>query len=214
MDKDREEVLLKEYEICEQDSNSASANNWTVIGIFSTVSVGSLAVVVFKLIDIQNSNYNWQSLGFVIILACTAIIVLMFLKQWTSRVTFLLGNNNLRMREIEKILGMYNNIRIWERDNWDDMPSSVKKRLVDSFELLCSRCEKKVKCEQTKTECEDYKNDLANRNKLKLPKGLRSPSTGRNILGRFFNLLFIMWGATILYSLALLILSIVNPNTP
>jgi hypothetical protein len=213
---ERDEILLKEYEICEQDNNSASANNWTVIGIFASISVGSLAAIIFQLVDKPYDTLKWHSFLLVIIVAIMAIVVISFLKAWTGRVSFLLAQNNHRMREIEKILGMQRGINIWAADNWDDLPVTYREQLVSHWELLCFKCErnpksdnfdsiKNIKCDSSYTNCLMYKKKLAKSKQSELPKGLRPPDTGRKIISYFFDYLSATWGLFSIVALGLML---------
>ncbi len=212
MDRDRIDILLREYEICEQDNVSASANAWTVIGIFSSIGLGALGAVIYKTIEV---NFNWQSLVLILVLGFMAIIVLHFLESWTKRATFLISSNNNRMREIEKILGMSKNMRIWELDGWEDMPLETRKRIVNNWEMLCSRCENREICEKTEEEkvqieCKKYKDNIAQRQLPDVPNRLRPPDTGRRVLSEFFKLLYIPWTLIILFSIGLLLYKLVE----
>ena len=204
---EKKEILLKEYEVCQQDNIAASANAWTVISIFSSISIGSIGAVIYKTIEV---NYDWRSLVLIIILSFMAIIVIHFLESWTKRATFLIGVNNNRMREIEKLLNMRKNSNIWEIDAWDDMPFTTKERIVSRWHMLCSKCENKDICqkqdtsEKKKSECARYKKQICNGKRSEIPSGLGPPATGRQVLSRFFQLLYIPWSLVILFSIVIL----------
>jgi len=99
----REGVLLKEYEICQQDSSNMISAHWTVVGIFIGINTGLLGAVAYILNSYSlGSNIRW----IVGALGLASILIIACLYLWLRRVNFLVDINNRRMYQIERELGM------------------------------------------------------------------------------------------------------------
>ncbi len=56
----REEILLKEYEVCQQDINSRASRFWAIVGIFipfNTALLGWIINWITKNLSIVNTTY-------------------------------------------------------------------------------------------------------------------------------------------------------------
>jgi len=102
----REDILLKEYEICQQDSSSMVSAHWTVVGIFIGINTALLGAVAYML---NNGSYSNNIRWIVISLGLASIGILVCLCLWLNRVNFLVCINNRRMYQIERELGMAKN---------------------------------------------------------------------------------------------------------
>lgn len=106
---DRREILLREYECCQQEDHHLMNHYWTIFGILAsgnTITIGLLA---------STTQFELRSLSSVIgilVLAVVAIAMLHYLRLYRRRVDFRIIVNYERMREIEFDLGMWRNWRI------------------------------------------------------------------------------------------------------
>ena len=128
---DRQEILLKEYEVCQQDINFNSSRYWTIVGIFIPVNTAILGWMVYLLIsNIKLDGYiKWGLL--IVLLFCLGMTFIIFaLIYWLDRVNSIIRVNYHRMREIEKFLGMRKNCLVDVLDNhWDQLPKEEQNNL-------------------------------------------------------------------------------------
>jgi hypothetical protein len=124
---DKNDILLKEYEVCEQDISSTSINYWTLAGIFIGISSALLGGLLYGILtNIQVittiSTSDALTLRIIISVLSGAIItILVFLYFWLKRVNYLADRNYERMREIELELGMWKSWRIHSIDRWNEL---------------------------------------------------------------------------------------------
>ncbi len=138
---DREEVLLKEYEVCQLDNNSSGTRFWIAFGIFfgiNTALLGWIAPsIISKSMSLSKNNLEWLSyitdnvgwLVFILVLGLGIIGILISLWLWLNRVNYLIRMNHHRMREIEEVLGMLKNSTIHWLDNRKEVPNEQRERL-------------------------------------------------------------------------------------
>lgn len=134
---DRQEILLKEYELCQQDIIDTSSRYWTIVSIFMAVSTAILGAIATGLIS---GNFISQAIqrhalpqtlvvgSFVFVLGGGIITILVFLMKWLDRVNCLTVINYERMREIETELGMRKNLRVDFNDKIHDKKISIDPR--------------------------------------------------------------------------------------
>lgn len=131
----REEILLKEYELCEEDNNASSSNYWTTVGIFIGVNTALISAIGAGIIA-GFINPRWPSLVLVIAFGVIAIALVIIMHLWLYRVNHLIGVNHYRMREIENELGMMRGTLVWMLDHWDTVDNiEFKRRLVNTWIL-------------------------------------------------------------------------------
>jgi hypothetical protein len=117
---DRNDVLLKEYELCEQQNQSMSHEIWTSTTIFMSASVILLTGLVYATItsDLLTDLFSrWNTkilaqlapLGGIVIVGVGIILIFLYWIGWLKRMQFLTVTNYVRMRQIEKELGMRKN---------------------------------------------------------------------------------------------------------
>ena len=101
----REEILLKEYEVCQQHINSIGTQVWQATAIFLSVNAAVLAYIF------QKEWYGQDVDRFLLALSVSVIfiIILNFLRLWIKRQWFTQLTLYERMREIEDELGMWKN---------------------------------------------------------------------------------------------------------
>jgi hypothetical protein len=130
---DDNSALLKEYELCEQHVHSMSHEIWTSTTIFISATVVLLTGIVYATISsdlladiFSGCRYNtniWSQLIplFSILIVGIGIILIFFhWIAWLKRMKFLTVVNYVRMRQIEKILGMRKNWLAFGYDLEDD----------------------------------------------------------------------------------------------
>lgn len=100
---DEEEILLKEYEVCQSDNNSKGNQSWISFSIIITVNLVLLAQVIYYLVITSSPSDGYSKL-FVIIISLAMVIILLLFKQWDKRVSFHIRLNHRRMREIEEFI--------------------------------------------------------------------------------------------------------------
>ena len=132
---DKQGILLREYETCQEDSRAEASSYWTIFGIFisiNTAIIGGLAYGLFNT-NFINAILNKENIPNIIvkltiltILFMGIILITKFLESWLDRVNYLIQNNNRRMREIEIELGMWKNLRIHILDKWNRIRKKLK----------------------------------------------------------------------------------------
>ena len=143
MNRNRQQVLLKEYEICQQDNSSIGNQIWLSASVLMSANVALLAwfayVIIKELPLLENTEGFVKVLGLVMVLGLVillglAIIAIFYCwKRWLNRMGFLKFINYERMREIETALGMRKNWRAYGLDNFDKpekLTSEEKELLV------------------------------------------------------------------------------------
>ena len=98
----REDTLLKEYEVCQQDSSSMVSAHWTVVGIFIGINTALLGAVAYLLNGAPANHVRW----IVVALGLFSLGVFASLWRWLNRVNSLVRANEQTMRWIETCLGM------------------------------------------------------------------------------------------------------------
>jgi hypothetical protein len=108
----REEILLKEYEACQKHNDSLGQQAWVSISIIITVNL----LVLAQILSIFVKPVPWWALVLLIPLGLLMILVLITFKRWDKRIDFMKLLNNERMREIETVLEMWKNWRVYGSD--------------------------------------------------------------------------------------------------
>jgi len=116
MEKHRQEVLLKEYEICQQHNDSIGSQVWVSTTIFLSINVTLLGGVLYSLLrmdafSVENLIGSIQfpilvPRGLATALGIGIIVILCFWKRWLKRMRFRTAINFERMGTIEDMLGM------------------------------------------------------------------------------------------------------------
>jgi len=101
----REEILLKEYEVCQQHINSIGTQVWQATAIFLSVNAAVLAYIFQREWYGQDVDRFLLALGISVIF----ILVLYIWRRWINRQLFIQISVYTRMREIETELGMWKN---------------------------------------------------------------------------------------------------------
>jgi hypothetical protein len=109
----REDILLKEYEVCQQHLNTMMSHHWVLLGVFMPVSTALLGVVPYILWNF--SKPQWL----IIPLGVGVSIILFCLWRYFKRVNAMISVDYFRMREIEAELGMLKNLYVHELDHWN-----------------------------------------------------------------------------------------------
>jgi len=127
------QALLTEYQACQNDVNSESANYWSMARIFYGISTALLVALIFWVVANpevfttfvavlskgryatlkgESSLLSIKLLNLIILLASVVTISIShFLRGWLNRVSFLQQINFRRMRDIELELGMWKSWR-------------------------------------------------------------------------------------------------------
>ena len=129
----RENILLKEYGVCQQDINSRASRFWTIVGIFIPFNTALLGWIINWITKTFNLDidYIWGLL-LVLLFSIGMIVILSYLMTWLERVNSFIRVSNKRMQEIEKVLGMRKNCIADVLDNhWDKMSEEEKENLSD-----------------------------------------------------------------------------------
>ena len=132
MNRDRQQVLLKEYEICQQDNSSIGNQVWLSASVLMSANVALLAwfvYVILKELPLPE-NTEWLVLGLVTVVGIAIIAIFYCWKRWLNRMQFLKFINYERMREIETALGMWKNWSAYGLDDWGE-PTSEEKNLIE-----------------------------------------------------------------------------------
>ncbi len=113
---DREEIMLKEYELCQSDSNSYGNQSWISFSIIMSVNLVLIAQVV-PLVFNSSRDSGYGRLIVVVALSAAMIFILRLFKQWDKRAMFRIRLNNVRMREIENEFMAINRTWVLQK-NW------------------------------------------------------------------------------------------------
>jgi hypothetical protein len=116
---DRNDILLKEYEICQQRNDSIGSQTWTSTTIFMTANVTLLVGLVYGILtsetlaraiaqkDVATTIPQiTAAIGGILVVGGGIIVILCRWISWLKRMRFLTGLNYQRMTAIEKALGM------------------------------------------------------------------------------------------------------------
>lgn len=116
---DREDILLKEYEVCQSHNNSLGQQAWVTISILITVNIIAIGQVSYEIL--QNSFPVVGCLNFILVicLASVMVLILIIFYRWGKRIDFIILLNNERMRQIETKLEMWKNWRVFGLDILD-----------------------------------------------------------------------------------------------
>jgi len=160
----REEILLKEYEVCQQASNANASSYWIMAGIFFGITSALLGGLLYAILSNERLfpilietvttinapstpiSQSWILRILVTVMGIGAIILLHFLKRWLKRITFLSRLNFERMREIELELGMWKSWRVHAVDQWQEQ--NVRKdydKEFDDNKRVWNKLEKELK---------------------------------------------------------------------
>jgi len=135
---DREEILLKEYEVCQSHNNSLGSQAWVSISILVTVNVLLIGQVVVNIVLKSVPIVGCSKLVLVILIALVMIMILWIFKRWDKRIDFMVLLNNERMRHIETTLGMWKNWRVYgldlkygygTKEDWDVLLPTQRKTI-------------------------------------------------------------------------------------
>jgi len=99
----REEISLKEYEVCQQHNNTIGTQAWQATSIFLLVNLGIVTFVF------QRGTHNRDSFALVLVIGIIFILISYFWRRWVKRRGFVTKINYQRMREIEEELGLWKN---------------------------------------------------------------------------------------------------------
>jgi hypothetical protein len=117
---DREDILLKEYELCQEANQHVANHYWLVVGVFMSVNTAILAAIAY---GIMSGNFSADTKGWlffvaVLVLGLGIIFILYCYRRYLIRVDFQILMNYERMRDIEIELDMWKNWRIFGLDNF------------------------------------------------------------------------------------------------
>ncbi|GAJ22391.1 unnamed protein product, partial [marine sediment metagenome] len=98
---EKEEILLKEYEVCQSHNNALGNQSWISISIITTVNLLLLGQLIPGLVSKSSTNNGYPDLILLIILGSLLISILLLFRQWDKRVQFMTRLNHERMRGIE-----------------------------------------------------------------------------------------------------------------
>lgn len=132
----QEELLLKEYEVCENFASHIGGLYWQITALFLPIAFGSLALVVQVNIA-QMAPLAQKVTGIIIAIAGVSFVFL--LRLWLMSVLRAVSYQRVswfRAREIEKELHLLKNRYIYALDNWFDIGEEERKscqRVHDQF---------------------------------------------------------------------------------
>jgi len=202
-DNPSEQVLLKEYEVCQSHVNSLGNQFWISISIFISVNAAILGGITYSLIAKNvtipnNAQYNTQWL--VLLIGLGMILISLLLRFWQRRITFQININNDRMHEIEPKLGMSRNQLIIDLDEYYEEKNRVStndlsKKLKEKYQYkqpwwwLGRRKNTLTVIPYSLLSFFDYLiSQIPSRNKR-----FYAPPMGEPIMTLMFSLIIIMW---------------------
>ncbi len=105
---DREEILLKEYEICQSHNNAIASQVWLSTSIFMSINLTLFGGLLYALLQSKiliHGTIGNQNLTFVmslaLLLAVAVVLILCSWRAWLQRTQHITRVNNIRMRQIE-----------------------------------------------------------------------------------------------------------------
>lgn len=141
---EREQILLKEYEVCQSDNNAKGNQSWISFSIIITVNLLLLGQVVSNLIMTSSPDAGYSKLIFVIIISLIMITILLLFKQWDKRVSFHIRLNHRRMREIEELIKVEKGEWLLQK-KWSERSLDIhydpkeKEKIPDDFKLILDK---------------------------------------------------------------------------
>jgi len=181
----REDVLLKEYELCQTETDKNSVNYWTISGIFIGISTALLAAIAAGLTS--NNINKWMIFILVLIFGLAIFSFHLLLYKLLKRINFLNRIDFQRMREIERELRMRKSGLVHGLDEWETIPLSYRRSILGAWPDISD------------TDKELY----ARRLKNELPNYLIAPIVGREVIPWFLIINSILWGIMILLSFSI-----------
>jgi len=128
---DRKEILLKEYELCQQLIISIGHQMWTSTTIFMSVNVAILGWVAYGIIT--KGALVGNSIFLILALGLGIIIILVFWMGWINRMHFLTRINFRRMRDIEIVLGMSKTSMSNSLDEWNRRSENDRATVLENL---------------------------------------------------------------------------------
>jgi len=139
----RQDILLREYEVCQQANDSIGRQVWLSTSVFLSTNVGLLGWIAYGITTRgapHPDNIHWLVLG----LGLGIISIFIFWIHWLNRMQFLTRMNYERMREIEIDLGMWKNwfaraLDKWgklSKEKWEKLPKDWQKLTKEEYEGL------------------------------------------------------------------------------
>lgn len=105
---DRNEILLKEYEVCQSDNNAIASQIWLSTSIFISINLTLFGGLLYALFQSKvltrriSENPNFMFVIFLgLLLAVAVVLILCGWRSWLQRTHHLSYVNNVRMRQIE-----------------------------------------------------------------------------------------------------------------
>lgn len=128
-DDQRIQILLKEYEICNNENNALEARLWqfiVIIVVLVAALIGFTADAnLLNSLGDENHDYEIFVIGFILILFPLISIIVFSSFRRSYEV------NNLRMIDIENALDMKKTIYIYASSNLEKLSENEKQRLRD-----------------------------------------------------------------------------------
>lgn len=217
---DRNEILLKEYEICQEDNNAQSTRYWSIFGIFVSVNVVVLGALAYGLLNgdflkrLSNITISYEIIAYysianILIVAFAVLTVL--LKFWLDRINYLISSNHKGIHEIELELKMYRSFKIHIIDKWQRIRRKLK---IKNNSFICENDKNriwKIVWDELSREYESEKFALLQSDKTTIenfvkyqPKRYSLPS--RFIAYRIFWVIFVVWSIVFYYVLSSMLL--------
>ena len=132
---ERTEILLREYDICQQHNDHIGSQVWVSTTIFLSINVTLLGGILYGILTSDGLSKVYfgvtktKCLPPQILIACLGITILgagiIFIlcnwQQWLKRMKFRTAANFERMKEIESMLGMRRHtiVRLFDKANED-----------------------------------------------------------------------------------------------
>ena len=111
-----DENLAREYQTIQSHNNSLGQQAWVAFTILFTISLLVMAQVVLDLVITSYPVSGYLRLIFVLVVAGLLMFILQTFRRWNKRINFIVYLNNDRMREIESMLALQKNWRVFGLD--------------------------------------------------------------------------------------------------
>ncbi len=176
----KKDILLKEYEICQQEADASAANYWTFAGIYVGINTALLGAIAAGIVasDKVDSKLFYPPVW---LFACAVFAFHYFVLAWLKRVTHLIGFINARMRIIETKLGMKKGRYIHGLDYWEKTNIQLRREIATTWEDL------------SEEEISDVEEAIEKGLKDKIPKKYQPKKIGSKIIPLFFWIIPAVW---------------------
>jgi hypothetical protein len=98
---EEEEILVKEYEICQSSVNSLGSQSWVNLSIIIAINGVLFSQVVVNLLPNIGPEYGYSGIIITPLMGTLMLFIIRVFQKWNQRIDFRMRVSHDRMREIE-----------------------------------------------------------------------------------------------------------------